>query len=102
MVGEWRMAQESQITGDERVAKKSQIQFKVAFSLGQARWNFLRSQSVEQLEADDADENSAATTLDFGELQECACRPLHAARPVHGVGPGARPSTRSSWQSELC
>jgi hypothetical protein len=55
MVGEWFLAQESQISSDERVAKRVQVTFKAKLSLAQARWNFLRSQAVEQLEAGEVD-----------------------------------------------
>ena len=48
MVGEWFLSQESQITGDERTTKKNQVTFKAKLSLAQARWNFLRSQAIEQ------------------------------------------------------
>ena len=50
MVGEWRFSQESEITGDERVSKKNQLHFKAALSIPQIRWNFLRSQSIDQME----------------------------------------------------
>ena len=74
-VGEWRCTQESEITGDERVNRKNQLHFKVALSLAQCRWNFLRSQSVDQLEVGDVDPaKSDAATLDFNEFQECIAR----------------------------
>ena len=49
MVGEWFLSQESQITGDERTSRKNQITFKAKLSIPQCRWNFLRSQTIEQL-----------------------------------------------------
>ena len=55
MVGEWMVRQESQITGDERTSRKNQITFKAALSIPQCRWNFLRSQTIEQVEAGDVD-----------------------------------------------
>ena len=55
MVGEWSLAQESQITSDERTAKSVQVTFMGKLSLAQCRWNFLRSQSVEQLEVGEVD-----------------------------------------------
>ena len=75
MVGEWSVQQESQITGDERTSRKNQITFKAALSIPQCRWNFLRSQTIEQVEAGDVDaESSAVATLDFSELGECIAR----------------------------
>jgi len=75
MVGEWRCSQESEITGDERVGKKQQLHFKAALSIPQVRWNFLRSQSIDQQEIGEVDaEKSDAATLDFGELIECIAR----------------------------
>ena len=55
MVGEWFLAQESQITGDERTSRKNQITFKAKLSIPQCRWNFLRSQTIEQVEGGDVD-----------------------------------------------
>merc|ERR1719502_1594311 len=75
MVGEWYLSQESQITGDERTSRKNQMTFKAKLSIPQCRWNFLRSQSVEQVEGGEVDaEQSDIATLDFNELQECICR----------------------------
>merc|ERR1719424_1017170 len=75
MVGEWYLAQESQITGDERTSKKNQITFKAKLSIPQCRWNFLRSQTIEQVQGGDVDaEKSDIATLDFNELQECIAR----------------------------
>ena len=75
MVGEWYLSQESQITGDERTAKKNQMTFKAKLSIPQCRWNFLRSQSVEQVEGGEVDADSSdIATLDFSELLECICR----------------------------
>ena len=75
MVGEWFLAQESQITGDERTSRKNQITFKAKLSIPQCRWNFLRSQTIEQVEGGDVDEEkSASATLDFAELGECISR----------------------------
>jgi hypothetical protein len=51
-VGNWEIMQESQITGDERTARKSVLRFKASLSIPQCRWNFLRSQTVEQVESD--------------------------------------------------
>ena len=76
MVGEWFLCQESQITGDERTAKKNVLEFKCELSIPKCRWNFLRSQTIDQMGADEASEgeNSDYATLDFNELQECICR----------------------------
>ena len=75
MVGEWYLSQESQITGDERTSRKNQITFKAKLSIPQCRWNFLRSQTIEQVEGGDVDaEKSASATLDFAELGECIAR----------------------------
>ena len=75
MVGEWYLAQESQITGDERTSKKNQITFKAKLSIPQCRWNFLRSQTIEQVQGGDVDaEQSDVATLDFAELGECIAR----------------------------
>jgi len=51
-VGNWEIMQESQITGDERTGRKSVLRFKASLSIPQCRWNFLRSQTVEQVESD--------------------------------------------------
>ena len=79
MVGEWFLTQESQITGDERTSKKNQMTFKASLSLAQARWNFLRSQAIEQIEGGEVDaeggkDGQGQGTLDFSELNECICR----------------------------
>ena len=75
MVGEWFLSQESQITGDERTSRKNQITFKAKLSIPQCRWNFLRSQSIEQVEGGEVDaEQSDVATLDFSELGECIAR----------------------------
>ena len=75
MVGEWFLAQESQITGDERTSRKNQITFKAKLSIPQCRWNFLRSQTIEQVQGGDVDaEQSDVATLDFTELGECIAR----------------------------
>ena len=75
MVGEWYLSQESQITGDERTSRKNQMTFKAKLSIPQCRWNFLRSQSVEQVEGGEVDaEKSDIATLDFNEMLECICR----------------------------
>ena len=74
-VGNWEIMQESQITGDERTGRKSVLRFKASLSIPQCRWNFLRSQTVEQVESDEVDESkSDIATLDFGELLECIAR----------------------------
>ena len=76
MVGEWFLCQESQITGDERTAKKNVLEFKCELSIAKCRWNFLRSQTIDQMGADEASdgENSDYATCDFAELMECICR----------------------------
>jgi hypothetical protein len=76
MVGEWTLTQESQITGDERTAKKNVLEFKCELSIPKCRWNFLRSQTVDQMGADEAaeGENSDFATLDFSEMLECIAR----------------------------
>ena len=75
MVGEWMLEQESQITGDERTSRKNQLRFKAKLSIAQCRWNFLRSQTIEQLQAEDNNaESSDYATLDFAELNECIAR----------------------------
>ena len=75
MVGEWYLSQESQITGDERTSRKNQITFKAKLSIPQCRWNFLRSQSIEQVEGGDVDDDeSAIAVLDFAEMNECIAR----------------------------
>ena len=43
MIGEWYTIHESEITGDERVAKSNQLTFKAKLTDAQVRWNFLRS-----------------------------------------------------------
>ena len=77
MVGEWDCKQESQITGDERVLARVQITMRAKLSIPQVRWNFLRSQAVEQLGEGEVDDDSEYASLDFAELQEalarCAC-----------------------------
>ena len=72
MVGEWDCKQESQITGDERVLPRSQITMTAKLSIPQVRWNFLRSQAVEQLTEGELDDSSDYATLDFAELQEAS------------------------------
>ena len=91
--GEWYLAQESQITGDERTSRKNQITFKAKLSIPQCRWNFLRSQSIEQVEGGDVDaEKSDIATLDFNELGECiALRGQHVRAPDQDIPPVARP-----------
>ena len=76
MVGEWFLCQESQITGDERTAKKNVLQFECELSIAKCRWNFLRSQTIDQMGADEAadGENSDYATCDFTELIECVAR----------------------------
>ena len=76
LVGEWFLTQESQITGDERTAKKNVLEFKCELSIPKCRWNFLRSQTIDQMGADEASEgeNSDYSTLDFNEMIECICR----------------------------
>jgi len=76
MVGEWTLEQESQITGDDRTNRKNQIHFKAKLSVAQCHWNFLRSQTVEQLQGDVEvkAESSEFATLDFAELNECIAR----------------------------
>ena len=125
MVGEWSCKQESQITGDERVLPRVQLTLHAKLSIPQVRWNFLRSQSVEQLGDGDIDESSDYATLDFAELQEalvrCAldmfektmahvaavARPqrLHARRrrcaPSCACCSGRRPSSTSMWEASL-
>ncbi len=54
--------QESQITGDERTSRKNQITFKAALSIPQCRWNFLRSQTIEQVEAGDVDSEKSGAS----------------------------------------
>ncbi len=54
-VGNWEIMQESQITGDERTGRKSVLRFKASLSIPQCRWNFLRSQTVEQVESDEVE-----------------------------------------------
>ena len=50
----------------------------------QVRWNFLRSQSIDQLEADEVDpEKSDAATLDFNELQATVYMHVHVHVHVH-------------------
>ena len=74
MVGQWTIKQESEITGDERTSKANQLTFKAKLSMAQVGWNFLRSQSVEQLGGDVDGELDDIATLDFNELQECIAR----------------------------
>lgn len=76
MVGEHFLCQESQITGDERTSKKHVLEFKCELSIAKCRWNFLRSQTIDQMGADEASdgENSDYATCDFNELMECIAR----------------------------
>ena len=74
MVGEWDCKQESEITGDERVLPRSQITMTAKLSIPQVRWNFLRSQAVEQLTEGEVDDSSDYASLDFAELQEALVR----------------------------
>ena len=74
MVGEWSCKQESQITGDERVLARVQIEMSAKLSIPQCRWNFLRSQAVEDLGIGETEESADFATLDFHELQECIAR----------------------------
>ena len=69
MVGEWAVKQESEITGDERVAARVQETLTAKLSIPQVRWNFLRSQSIEELGDGEIDEHSEYASLDFSELQ---------------------------------
>ena len=64
------------MTGDERVSKKNKITFRCNLSIPKCRWNFLRSQTVGQMGADEAAEgdNSDFSTLDFNEMLECIVR----------------------------
>ena len=75
MIGEWQVKQESEITGDERVGKFVQMTFHAKLSMAQVGWNFLRSQSIEQLSGGDVEgDTDDIATLDFNELQECIAR----------------------------
>lgn len=93
MVGEWFLSQESEITGDERTAAQNVLTFKAALSIPQVRWNFLRSQAIEQLQGFDAGKSEVAY-LDTKEVGLdafcawshlshhctgycCVCRPVH-------------------------
>ena len=59
-MGEWLCEQESEITGDVRVSMKNKLRFKLALSIPQVRWNFLRSQSIDQLEADEVEAETSS------------------------------------------
>ena len=69
MVGEWSCKQESQITGDERTLARVQVQLNAKLSIPQVRWNFLRSQRVEQMGDGEVGDDSDYAALDFPELQ---------------------------------
>ena len=58
------------------VAKKNVLEFKCELSIPKCRWNFLRSQTIDQMGADEASEgeNSDFATLDFNEMLECIAR----------------------------
>ena len=58
MVGEWSVTQESEITGDERTLPRARIDIRAKLSIPQIRWNFLRSQSVEELGDGEIDDSS--------------------------------------------
>ena len=62
--------QESDIVGDER----NRILHKCSLSLPQAKFAFLNSQSVDQIGAGVASDNSDSTTLDWDEFLECVAR----------------------------
>ena len=55
MAGEWTLSQESLISGDERTLPDFVLTFKAKLSIPQCRWNFLRSQTIEQVEGGDVD-----------------------------------------------
>ena len=74
MVGEWDVKQESDITGDERTLPRVQQTISAKLSIPQVRWNFLRSQAVEQLGESEVDDDSEYASLDFAELQEALVR----------------------------
>ena len=74
MVGQWTCRQESQITGDERVLRRNQLELHAKLSIPQVRWNFLRSQRVEQLGEGEVGDDSDYGALDYVELLECLAR----------------------------
>ena len=74
MVGEWVLTQESLVTGDERTLTENVLTFRAALSVAKARWNFLRSQPIEQADGHGDIGDSAMATLSPAELEECAAR----------------------------
>ena len=70
VIGIWEVHQESDIVGDER----NRILHKCSLSLPQAKFAFLNSQSVDQIGAGVASDNSDSTTLDWDEFLECVAR----------------------------
>ena len=70
----YRVRQESQVTGDERTMRRVQLEIRAKLSIPQVRWNFLRSQAIEQMVAGEADEAGEGATLDFHEMLEAVAR----------------------------
>merc|ERR1712185_461440 len=64
-VGDCSIQRESDITGDERCKEK----FTCRLSVLEAKYAFLNSQSLEQMAAGDAEEDSDMATLDFDEVR---------------------------------
>lgn len=73
VVGAWAVAQESQVTADERVRHGAALQLRAALSPEQCRWNFLRSSLLDQMDADE-DLAESVPALDLDETVECVAR----------------------------
>ena len=70
IVGDCTVQRESDISGDERCKEK----FTCRLTILEAKFAFLNSQSLEQMAAGDAVEDSDMATLDFDEFLECCAR----------------------------
>jgi hypothetical protein len=74
IVGDCTVQRESDITGDERCKEK----FTCRLSVLECKYAFLNSQSLEQMRATEASDDSDQATLDFDEFKECLARCAHA------------------------
>ena len=90
-VGNWEIMQESQITGDERTGRKRSLRVEARVAaIPQCRWNFLRSQTVEQVEwTSSTAENRTSPTARTSASTHAARLRTTASRSA-GVGRGRR------------
>jgi hypothetical protein len=69
-LGNWEINQDSEITGDERCRDK----FKATFSMPQAKFAFINSQTLDQMSIGQQTDTDSMATLDFEEFKECVAR----------------------------